>query len=1210
MRRRVRAPRPEGTPPASKRRVLDFHRQCWENVPNWECPSSPEAPGTPPAASPAAPGTPPAEFEDQHVWGCPSSPDAGPDCEGLASDEDDFDENRLPSPDAGPCVGDREYSSFSPSSNRLLPTDADIDAYADDLESSEDDEDDESDDDDRGSESDEESTRPTAHPRPLLRSKERHVTSNDAWLVDETHVKAGFVTMRAKAHPKSVYVVPAARHRKAMKYLDPDNIAECLNPVKSCRNHCSRNCHTALGYEEVIAIRQEVFNHPSEHKTKTWMTQRLRASPKGYSLKGRRVCLAYYAKVHAFGEQRVTDCRKIARLGPTATTARKPRMETEVGRGDKYRVAYCFWEWFFGHHANRANYKTRLFPVNKPYHQIYKEHFLPWAERAKYEKHQLPELDWFRSARRHKDFSDVKKRSKHFHCRCPTCAELAARLLNGFMAGTDVERYERDRRIHDQEVEAWRLFEASLKSRAAMGEIQLFMYDDTEALGLPKLTNRPPKGVSHQRFRVIPWLLIDYTRNREEYVYMAKDRWGKGANRIITLLHGAVKRTKADYTSKSHKTRTMVCVADNYSENKNNELLAWASELIAEGLYDEVQLVYGPVGHTHNGVDAVHETHNNKVGNQTSGDLGEFVHNFVWGFPTELSRPRVSVLDTMYDWKAYYRPSLRLDGLSGFTKTKNDEITVRGFKIYRNQDGVPEVRWKRDPAIESAWRGADGGAGTGFNVIKHFPTGQPARVPPNPEPTAAPYLRVLASAAWRKTLESESKLECYQWIQDAARTGIIPVHEFLEDVKPAHEWGRLCKIGAVEGKRGSVRVITDLWTGATKEDMWRLPLGSDGEHVVAKSTTYHSSNDAAFTASAPLPLVRPRNVSSSQCLINNHPNNIHLPRASPRAPAAGRGGRGRGGARGGRGRGGARGGRGRGGARGGRGRGGARGRGGGRAVPQARQSTDEESEDDGDESDHSYGLSDVARDVEMSDGLVEQVGARRSSRAAPPVAYNNMEQDADEAEAEAEAEEEAEAEDAAEGQAEAEAEAEASEAVQDAAREPAPEAEGQAEAEVDVEAEAAVQEAEAARGSEPEPEEGEEPEPEPEPEAVATETTTAKACRYDVHVVFGTNESEVAELWYCIQHKGSGGRYLATCQYLEFFGDYYRVLGGDEKLDVPIRYTFKQVEFVEKTTRVMKNKKKNKKGKATVETTTRKALHDDEEVIKLFGEFKSGNQSH
>jgi hypothetical protein len=42
----------------------------------------------------------------------------------------------------------------------------------------------------------------------------------------------------------------------------------------------------------------------------------------------------------------------------------------------------------------------------------------------------------------------------------------------------------------------------------------------------------------------------------------------------------------------------------------------------------------------------------------------------------------------------------------------------------------------------------------------------------------------------------------------------------------------------------------------------------------------------------------------------------------------------------------------------------------------------------------------------------------------------------------------------------------------------------------------------------------------------------------------------------------------------------------------------------------MKNKKKNKKGKATVETTTRKALHDDEEVIKLFGEFKSGNQSH
>jgi hypothetical protein len=31
--------------------------------------------------------------------------------------------------------------------------------------------------------------------------------------------------------------------------------------------------------------------------------------------------------------------------------------------------------------------------------------------------------------------------------------------------------------------------------------------------------------------------------------------------------------------------------------------------------------------------------------------------------------------------------------------------------------------------------------------------------------------------------------------------------------------------------------------------------------------------------------------------------------------------------------------------------------------------------------------------------------------------------------------------------------------------------------------------------------------------------TTTKLCLYDVHVVFGSNGSSDAEMWYCIQHK-------------------------------------------------------------------------------------------
>jgi hypothetical protein len=58
---------------------------------------------------------------------------------------------------------------------------------------------------------------------------------------------------------------------------------------------------------------------------------------------------------------------------------------------------------------------------------------------------------------------------------------------------------------------------------------------------------------------------------------------------------------------------SVVLVGDNYSENKNTTNLAFASELVLRGWYDEVFLLFPIVGHTHNGTDATHNSHNNGV---------------------------------------------------------------------------------------------------------------------------------------------------------------------------------------------------------------------------------------------------------------------------------------------------------------------------------------------------------------------------------------------------------------------------------------------------------------------------------------------------------------------------------------------------------------------------------------------------------------------
>ena len=47
--------------------------------------------------------------------------------------------------------------------------------------------------------------------------------------------------------------------------------------------------------------------------------------------------------------------------------------------------------------------------------------------------------------------------------------------------------------------------------------------------------------------------------------------------------------------------RYMAFVGDNYSENKNMTLLVFASMLVMNGWKDEIEFLFGPVGHTHNG---------------------------------------------------------------------------------------------------------------------------------------------------------------------------------------------------------------------------------------------------------------------------------------------------------------------------------------------------------------------------------------------------------------------------------------------------------------------------------------------------------------------------------------------------------------------------------------------------------------------------------
>ena len=284
---------------------------------------------------------------------------------------------------------------------------------------------------------------------------------------------------------------------------------------------------------------------------------------------------------------------------------------------------------------------------------------------------------------------------------------------------------------------------------------------------------------------------------------------------MITTLHALIRRLKSSYDGKKNKhlARRLVMIADNASENKNNELYAYCNLLVQNGWFDSVELLFGEVGHTHNGVDA-------------TADFGQLVFNYpkVWSDP--VTRPRASVLNVMYDWKKWFAPCLRK--ISGFTNTPMDTATVRGWKVEKNTDGVVEMKWKLDPACDTEWRGINGlSSSNGFHIFKYQPTGTPMLMEPRTNILLKSYLITMQSRLMKSIMEAEGTPDACLYNYEACQHGEIKQFSCIEERPLYGEWGGLYSTGSVEGCRGQVRFIETLWDleQDSRSGVFGLPLG-------------------------------------------------------------------------------------------------------------------------------------------------------------------------------------------------------------------------------------------------------------------------------------------------------------------------------------------------------------------------------------------------
>ena len=423
------------------------------------------------------------------------------------------------------------------------------------------------------------------------------------WYTEEK-VPGGFVKLTDQSDPSCSVTVSSSRVDKAKKLLDPARLA-CVLSSRGCHSLCSRRCHMNITLSTVKECRLSCFtpairdqNGVTAHLTAVVRAMNPNAALQSngpftpvlsYFVGSVQVCLRFFMKVYGTSSAVMSRVRQYIRNGSispnsTAVIRRSPGAEETK----QYQICYSFWHHFFDKNCQRPNSEVRLFPVNRSMQFIYDHYFESWFRKQLPQTTtsddsvlRRPSLSTFKRARTHPDFSDVAVRPKHYHCRCYTCATLMARRLKGFLDQQQEAAWKLLFDAHEKEAQGWRRVEETTKAtaRADPSHLLYLTYDDTSALGLPKFTNRSLKNLGTTRFDVIPFNITNNSTNENVYVYTVKAGWQKGANRLCSILYLYIRKIKFQ-GGPSSKADTLVLHADNYSENKNNELFLFCCELV------------------------------------------------------------------------------------------------------------------------------------------------------------------------------------------------------------------------------------------------------------------------------------------------------------------------------------------------------------------------------------------------------------------------------------------------------------------------------------------------------------------------------------------------------------------------------------------------------------------------------------------------------
>ncbi len=279
-----------------------------------------------------------------------------------------------------------------------------------------------------------------------------------------------------------------------------------------------------------------------------------------------------------------------------------------------------------------------------------------------------------------KDCRNIKVRKLGRFAKCSTCEQLRSSIHDAASRRDykSLALYRRAKAEHNELIAKERREYKKKRDRAMLQPDQYLSVildgADQSAFGLPHFMVKTKDDRGHSlKVRLIG--LLEHNQKNKLRLFTLTEEYPTGANHVVEALH----RFLNERINQSVLPRTFFIQVDNCTkENKNRYFFSYVESLIRWRLFDEIQVAFLPVGHTHEDIDQTFSRTSDRLRCNDAVTLCDLHSELRQVYNDQTT---VGAMNSVANWSGLCEDEKCLTNLKSFSK-------YRYFKFHREESST------------------------------------------------------------------------------------------------------------------------------------------------------------------------------------------------------------------------------------------------------------------------------------------------------------------------------------------------------------------------------------------------------------------------------------------------------------------------------------------------------------------------------------------